>query len=284
MGNTITSTGDTTFHNAGLGTVIPGSVSSAAGISTLIYNATTADKKTDLDIIGGVFTGVGLASTAVGTGLLVSDLLNPPPNILDFYISEWNETSNMNHDRYRHTATLLPDGTVLVAGGGGFSQNTSEIYDPQTKLWTDASNMNHTRSGHTATLLPNGTVLVAGGNDQNTSEIYDPQTKLWVDASNMNHTRYRHTATLLPNGTVLVAGGGGNGQNTSEIYNPTVSYITVHYNIVHGSSNLSYTTDNTIISSSESLSSNIVIPYPKSYQFTLKVNRKNGKEDQQDLL
>ena len=240
MGNTITSTGDTTFHNAGLGTVIPGSVSSAAGISTLIYNATTADKKTDLDIIGGVFTGVGLASTAVGTGLLVSDLLNPPPNILDFYISEWNETSNMNHDRYRHTATLLPDGTVLVAGGGGFSQNTSEIYDPQTKLW--------------------------------------------VDASNMNHTRYRHTATLLPNGTVLVAGGGGNGQNTSEIYNPTVSYITVHYNIVHGSSNLSYTTDNTIISSSESLSSNIVIPYPKSYQFTLKVNRKNGKEDQQDLL
>ncbi len=66
-----------------------------------------------------------------------------------------------------HTATLLPNGKVLVAGGfnGGFTILTSaELYDPASGSWTATGSLNTARAYHTATLLPNGKVLVAGGN------------------------------------------------------------------------------------------------------------------------
>jgi hypothetical protein len=63
-----------------------------------------------------------------------------------------------------HAATLLPDGSVLVAGGGGDGMLTfAELYDPASGSWTATPRMTETRIGHTATLLPDGTVLVAGG-------------------------------------------------------------------------------------------------------------------------
>ena len=58
-----------------------------------------------------------------------------------------------------HTATLLPNGKVLVAGGNGTS---AELYDPALGTWTPTGNLNTVRFGHTATLLPNGKVLLAG--------------------------------------------------------------------------------------------------------------------------
>ena len=64
------------------------------------------------------------------------------------------------------TATLLSDGTVLVAGGGARSSLAeAEIYDPATGTWTFTSDLNNARARHTATLLSDGIVLVAGGND-----------------------------------------------------------------------------------------------------------------------
>jgi hypothetical protein len=68
----------------------------------------------------------------------------------------------MAEARTYHTATLLPSGKVLVAGGGD-ENSTAEFYDPATGSFSTTGGMEIGRSGHTATLLPNGSVLVAGG-------------------------------------------------------------------------------------------------------------------------
>jgi hypothetical protein len=89
----------------------------------------------------------------------------------------------MNTARRSHTAILLPNGKVLVAGGfgsGGSSgfQSASEVYDPVTERWTYAGVMITARDYHSTTLLPNGRILMAGGRDQsfgpiNKAELYD---------------------------------------------------------------------------------------------------------------
>ncbi|HXX74682.1 MAG TPA: kelch repeat-containing protein [Nitrospiraceae bacterium] len=75
------------------------------------------------------------------------------------------QTNNLTSARGYHTATLLPNGTVLVAGGNGSNGllTSAEVYNPATGQWTATGNLTVARAGHTATLLPNGTVLVAGG-------------------------------------------------------------------------------------------------------------------------
>lgn len=85
----------------------------------------------------------------------------------------WTATSPMGQPRYRHTATVLPHGTVLVAGGetqhSAFptlsyeALRSTERFDPASGTWVNGADLNETRSGHTATLLADGTVLVAGG-------------------------------------------------------------------------------------------------------------------------
>jgi hypothetical protein len=77
--------------------------------------------------------------------------------------------------RVAPTATLLKDGTVLVAGGGDVSNNplqSAEIYDPATDTWTSTPDMIYAHDFHTATLLKDGTVLVAGGGAD--AELYVP--------------------------------------------------------------------------------------------------------------
>ena len=79
--------------------------------------------------------------------------------------ASWITNSPMIIVRQNHTATLLPSGKLLVAGGynGTNSVSSSEIYDPADGLWTSTGPMTTNRYYHTATLLPNGRVLVAGG-------------------------------------------------------------------------------------------------------------------------
>jgi phosphoribosylcarboxyaminoimidazole (NCAIR) mutase len=71
----------------------------------------------------------------------------------------------MTTPRAYHTATLLPNGTVLAAGGSGdvMGVASAEIYDPVAGTWMATGTMSTVRVLHTATLLPNGTVLAAGG-------------------------------------------------------------------------------------------------------------------------
>jgi hypothetical protein len=139
--------------------------------------------------------------------------------------------------RAKHTATLLLDGTVLIAGGGdehGGAQASAAIYHPDTGKFTSTGNMQSTRLEHRATLLPNGQVLISGGLDKAgqvlyTAELYNPAeakftltTAAFNSGTNMTSARYQHTATLLRNGTVLIAGG-SNSQfvlATAEIYHP----------------------------------------------------------------
>ena len=137
-------------------------------------------------------------------------------------IGEWLPADALNQRRYEHTATLLPDGRVLVAGGGNASGTlaSAELYDPATDTWTLTGSMTTARRFHTATLLPNGKVLVAGGFNPkllSSAELYDPASGTWSPTGTMTTAREGQSAVLLANGKVLVTAGGS---PTSELYDP----------------------------------------------------------------
>ncbi len=124
--------------------------------------------------------------------------------------------------RFSHTATLLPDGKVLVSGGSGSTDylSNAEVYDLATGTWRTTGSLAMARYGHTATLLPSGKVLVSGGFDGNGAssgaEVYDPATGTWRTTGSMVTARYGHTATLLPDGRVLASRG-----PSAELYEDT---------------------------------------------------------------
>jgi N-acetylneuraminic acid mutarotase len=140
----------------------------------------------------------------------------------------------MNTGRQEHSATLLRDGTVLVAGGArpggtvtGGVEASAELYDPATGSWTATGSMLEERAIHTATLLLDGTVLVAGGSGlagQSTSaELYQPTSGTWEAGGSMSPGRTGHSATLLNDGRVLIAGGrsdSGSFNASAELYVP----------------------------------------------------------------
>lgn len=145
----------------------------------------------------------------------------------------------MSAERAAHSATLLPDGKVLIAGGfreEGTSEiaiDSAEIFDPVNNTFTPTSDMNEPRNGHTSTLLPDGKVLLAGGWNQQgrtaTAELYDPQTGTFEYTGSLMSPRQGLTATVLENGQVLVAGGDSarnTPQPTAELYDPTTEMFT----------------------------------------------------------
>ena len=139
------------------------------------------------------------------------------------------------------TATLLGNGTMIVAGGqlttspaGALS--TTDLYDPAPSYcyaptcgaWSTGPSMNVGHCHHTATLLKKGLLLVAGGrcgtgDSIAVSELYDPVGKKWWPAGPLQDARGYHAAALLNDGRVIVAGGfspGGTISNNVEIYTP----------------------------------------------------------------
>lgn len=145
---------------------------------------------------------------------------------------------SMNVIRSDHTATLLPNGKVLVAGGGGSPNGnvtSTEIYDPVANTWALSGSMAVPRGQFAATLLPNGKVLVVGGTTNpkftpfytDTAELFNPATNSWSSAGKMSTPRRSETVTLLPSGKVLVAGGDsgitGKVLSSVEIYDPTAN-------------------------------------------------------------
>src|SRR5207302_1930455 len=125
----------------------------------------------------------------------------------------WAVTDSLSTARYLHTATLLPNGMALVAGGLDSNFNASasaELYDPASGTWTATGSLNCARTNHTATLMSNGTVRIAGGRSIEalaSAELYDPATGTWTVTGSVSNGRSADRATLLPDGKVLVAVG-----------------------------------------------------------------------------
>lgn len=140
----------------------------------------------------------------------------------------WSSAGNLNHARRNHTATLLNDGRVLIAGGTGttaFTSSTAEVYDPLFGFY-QVPNMWSPRTGHAAAkLLSNGWVLLTGGSDganpSTSAELFVPLANAFQQIpAQMTAARENHTATSLNDGRVLIAGGGSGSfaTDTAELY------------------------------------------------------------------
>ena len=121
---------------------------------------------------------------------------------------------HMLEPRSGHTATLLPDGKILIAGGMRRNQDfyrSAEIFDPASGKFSQTAEMHEPRVGHIAVLLKSGKVLIAGGwvgrGCTDSAEMYDPKTGRFDPLSRMTARRGNPSATLLPDGNVLIAGG-----------------------------------------------------------------------------
>ncbi len=174
---------------------------------------------------------------------------------------KFTAVANMHSPRFRHTATLLNDGTVLIAGGASQmaaetgdinpALNTAEIFNPKTGTFTLTKSLMSTyREAHAASLLHDGTVLLTGGQDnhfliQNNAEIYDPVSGIFSPTSNscagapppagcMSSGRDFHISQTLDDGRVLIAGGVNSQFITTasaEIYDPTIKNFSVTGNM-----------------------------------------------------
>ena len=181
-------------------------------------------------------------TTASPTQALASSAASGPS------IGRWTAVTGLATPRDVHTATLLRDGRVLVAGGETYHVETdasvsyeplasAEVYDPATRTWTTVAPMLEPRVDHTATLLADGRVLIAGGASREfppgcdggcdfslaTAELFDPATNTWSATGSLHVARNYAASTLLNDGRVLVAGGynqGGHALPVAELYDP----------------------------------------------------------------
>lgn len=206
---------------------------------------------------GKVLVTGGTTGAMFGSGEILgsAEIYDPDTNT-------WTEAQPLLQARADHTATLLPDGQVLVAGGynpppdGGEGEEipepylaSAELYDPEANSWKSTGSLSVPRGYHTATLLDYssqaGKVLVTGGSNSTSAvilaELFNPSTGEWADAGTIQDPyggRVSHTTTLLPNGKVLAAGGylgvGTNGflaDENAELYAPKIPQtieITTH--------------------------------------------------------
>jgi len=154
-------------------------------------------------------------------------------------------TGSMTAPRALHTATLLQDGTVLLAGGGEQGAlDSAELFDPATGTFTATGSLTTGRGVHTATLLADGRVLIVGGiageidlsgsgdsaKPLLTAEVYDPATGTFTETGELTTGRWMHTATLLQDGRVLIVGGTSADMQspltTVEVYDPAAGTFT----------------------------------------------------------
>lgn len=163
---------------------------------------------------------------ANGKVLVVGGTSVPDANHFEFiYLSSaelydpatkaWKTVAAMDTGRTGHTATLLPNGKVMIVGGNNSAGYVywAELYDPATDTWTLGAPLAGARAGHRATLLSNGKVLVIGGENRQGGltgvELYDPGINAWTTVTEIpfGPSILGYTATLLPSGKLMITGG-----------------------------------------------------------------------------
>ncbi|GAM08732.1 hypothetical protein OR1_01005 [Geobacter sp. OR-1] len=241
-------------------------------------------------------------------GVLVSPFFDSETNQYRYSINEINSDHNliasfasdpvpkvahMKHARWMHTATLLDNGRVLLAGGLGDGLNTAEMYDPAAGAFIDARTMTAYRYAHTATLLNTGEVLLTGGHSyaagivQTSAELYNPVAGSFTATGRMTTPRFRHTATRLTNGRVLITGGMRKYNElepnavtaTAELYDPGTQTFTptgtmsvgryAHNAVLIADGRVLITGGQTVLSGSGTTLSSAEIYNPANGQFTL---------------
>jgi hypothetical protein len=225
--------------------LIAGGINGSNLATALLYDPTTqtfGPTGNNLSVARGFPTATLLASGRVliasggdyneGGAVKAAETYDPATNL--FTVT----AGTMKDARNGATATLLPNGKVLITGGvstDGFTRvATAELYDPATNTFSYTTSPHVARDIAMAVLLPNGKVLLAGGGDGSGtsiagSELYDPTAATWTVSGSMSIGRDDATATLLQNGKVLVA----NGINqdipiaSAELYDPSTGKFTL---------------------------------------------------------
>jgi hypothetical protein len=150
-------------------------------------------------------------------------LPSPRPTACPVSSPRFEMTGRLPSPSFGSTLTLLPDGSVLAAGGTGpgfVSLRSAEIWRPSDGTWAQAGAMPEERQFFAAELLKDGRVLVFGGWDRTSvngavttlqsSDLYDPTTDVWSRGPDMNEPRIfpgGRGAVRLTDGRVLAVGG-----------------------------------------------------------------------------
>ena len=188
--------------------------------------------------MGGTTVAAGGAGGGGAHGGGAGGTTSPRP------VEKWVALPSLSMPRWKHTATVLADGRVLIVGGQYAAYDatamymsatkvaaTAEIYDPATETFTATGSLAGPRFNHTATLLPDGRVLIAGGASDTAlvavAELFDPATGTFQKTGSLLTPRNAAVATLLGSGKVLIAGGtNGSDLASCELYDPaTGSFV-----------------------------------------------------------
>jgi hypothetical protein len=211
-------------------------LSEGAGVGALLISG---EPHTEILVAGGFggkskFTKKTISNTITGDATTQLEIFDPTTGKFTA------ASAPLLNARVGATATALPSGKVLIAGGSdstGTPTNTAEVFDPTTgKTTATSNNMSSPRASHSATLLGNNTVLIAGGMTDNTgdltnsADIYDPVANTFTATGPMLEPLGAHAAVLLNAGSltgqVLITGGFIGGSTAlsvnpyAEVYDP----------------------------------------------------------------
>ena len=203
------------------------------GLAPLLWTASSAPMGGLAVSLDGILSGTPSTAGIFPITLTVKDALNQSSPATPFTVrvamarpaAAFVQTGRMTVARAAHTATLLLDGRVLIAGGGSAS---AELYDPTSQTFTATGSMTLAQDARSATLLANsklpnyGKVLMAGGDDV-IAELYDPKAGTFTATGSTGAQHLGQTATLLQNGHVLIAGGE---TAKAELFNPSTGAFT----------------------------------------------------------